>query len=74
MHHDLSHWEYVDALQGSQTSKISSSKTSSSKPSNKSQRHLYLSRFPIFLHDYIEDIIDIEAGGNYDFRAIGYLL
>lgn len=33
-----------------------------------------MSHFPIFLHDYIEDIIDVEANENYGFRAIRSLL
>lgn len=47
VYRDPSHLEYVDALQGSQASKRSSSKASSSQLSSKCSRHLDLSQFPI---------------------------
>ncbi|XP_050875849.1 uncharacterized protein LOC127079505 [Lathyrus oleraceus] len=30
----------------------------------------YLSQFPVFLHQYIDDIVDMEDNGNYGFRVI----
>lgn len=53
VHCDPSHWKCVEALQGSQMSKISSSKSPSSHLCRKSLRNLYVSQFPIFPHDYI---------------------
>ena len=34
----------------------------------------YLSQFPIFLYQYIDDIVDVRGDGNYGFRAITVLL
>ncbi|CAL5183801.1 unnamed protein product [Lathyrus oleraceus] len=74
LNRDHSHQEYIDASQGSLMSKRSYSKALSSQPSSKSPRHIYLSQFPDFLHDYIEDIIDVKANGKYGFRVIGDLI
>lgn len=59
VHRDPSYWECVDASHVSQMSRRSYSKASPSKLSNKSSRPLYLSLFPIFLHEYIGDIINV---------------
>lgn len=47
----------------------SCTKPTASQPSN-NPRHLYFSQFPVFLHDYIKDVVDVELDENYSFRAI----
>lgn len=74
MHYNPLHWECVETSEGSQKTNRSSSKAPSSKQSSKSCKHLYLSQFPIFLHDYIEDIIDVGCDENYGFCDIAALL
>lgn len=39
-----------------------------------SSKLVYLSQFPILLHQYIYDIIDVSDGGNFAFRTIATLL
>lgn len=71
MHCDPSHWEeYVDVSQRIQMSKRSFNKAPSIQPSRKYSRHLYLSQFSIFMHDYIEDIVDVKTDENCDFLPI----
>lgn len=64
MDRDPSQWEYVEASQDSQSTKRLCTKPIISQPSSKSSRHLYLSQFHVFLHDYIEDIVDVKPDGN----------
>ncbi|XP_058742955.1 uncharacterized protein LOC131615809 [Vicia villosa] len=73
VHCDPSMWKYVKDSQGSQTTKRLCTKPTESHLSSKSLRY-YLSQFPIFLHKYIDDIIDVDDDGNCGFRAIGALL
>lgn len=65
---------YVEASQGCHIMKRSCSKYPSSQPFRRSCKNLYLSQFTFFIHDYIEDIIDVEPYGNYGFNDIGTLL
>ena len=65
---------YVEVSQGCHTMKRSCSKSPSSQPLRRSCKNLYLSQFTFFIHDYIEDIIDVEPYGNYGFNDIATLL
>ncbi|XP_058742934.1 uncharacterized protein LOC131615792 [Vicia villosa] len=73
VHRDPSMWKYAEGSQESQTMKRLCTKPTESHLSSKSLRH-YLSQFPIFLHQYIDDIIDVRKDGNCGFRAIAALL
>lgn len=71
--------DHVNASQDSisKLSHISSrkpSQLSASQLSVRSLRHAYFSLFPMFLHDYIEDIIDMKFDENCAFLDIGDFL
>ncbi|XP_058779679.1 uncharacterized protein LOC131653522 [Vicia villosa] len=83
VHRDPSQWEYVDALEGSQTTKRSCTQPSGSQSSTMQigkqpfinyAKSKYLSQFPAFFHPYINDIVDVEPDGNCDFRCISSAL
>ena len=74
MHRDPSQWEYVDGSLKNHTTKRSCTKPIGSQPSSQSSRLLYLFQFPVFLHEYIGDIVDLGQDGNCGFRAIANLL
>ncbi|CAL5206084.1 unnamed protein product [Lathyrus oleraceus] len=62
------------ACMGSHTTKRSCIKPTESQLCSQSSKHLYLSQSPIFLHQYIDGIVDVDKDGNCGFRAIAVLL
>ncbi|XP_006591600.1 uncharacterized protein [Glycine max] len=72
---DLSYWEYVDVLHSVQNSN-SSIKCSTSLSDQAILRRimLMLDQFHPFIHDFIENIVDVKVDGNYGYRAIAALL
>lgn len=80
VHDDPSQWEYTEGSHGSQATKGLCTKLTKSQTSSQSLRHLYLSQFIIFLHQYIDDIVDVgwKGGGGSRwklyFRVIATLL
>ncbi|XP_058786021.1 uncharacterized protein LOC131660734 [Vicia villosa] len=83
VHRDPSQWKYVDASQGSQTTKKSCTQPSGSQsstmligkqPSINSAKSKYLSQFLAFFHPYIDDIVNVELDGNYGFHCISSAL
>ncbi|XP_004509893.1 uncharacterized protein [Cicer arietinum] len=76
---DPSYWEYVDAFQESakqpsQRSARQSSQLSANQSSQYSARQPFHIHFPIFIHPYIEKIIDVVSDGNCGFCATIALL
>lgn len=68
VHHAPSQWEYDEGSHGSQYTKRSFTKSIESQPVSQSSRLLYFSQFPEFLHQYIDDIVDMGEDGNCDFN------
>lgn len=74
VHHDPAQQEYVEGSQESQSTNRSCIEPIETQPCNVSSKLKYLSQFHVFLHRYIDDIVDVEDDGNYGFRAISTLL
>ncbi|XP_028246680.1 uncharacterized protein LOC114423991 [Glycine soja] len=72
---DPSYWEYVDALHFVQNtnSPMKHSATSSDQP-NPRRIMPMLDQFQPFIHDFIDNIVDVKADGNYGYRSIASLL
>ncbi|KAL5176776.1 hypothetical protein HKD37_08G022648 [Glycine soja] len=72
---DPSYWEYVDALHFVQNSNspMKHSATSSDQP-NPRRIMPMLDQFQPFIHDFIDNIVDVKADGNYGYRSIASLL
>ncbi|KAL5153993.1 hypothetical protein HKD37_19G053451 [Glycine soja] len=66
---DSSYWEYVDALHS-----VPNSNFSSSDQAIPRRTMPMLDQFHSFIHDYIENIVDVKADGNCGYRAIVALL
>lgn len=60
--------------QGSQSMNRSCTKSTKNQLYSVCSKLKYLSQFPVFLHQYINEIIDVGDDGNYVFWAIAYLL
>jgi len=73
--HDPSYWEYVDVLHSVQNSN-SSVKCSASYSDQATPRRTMpmLDQFHSFIHDFIENIVDVKANGNCGYHAIVVLL
>ena len=73
--HDLSYYEYVDALHSMQNSN-SSVKCSASLSKQTIQRRTMrmLDQFHPCIHDSIENIVDVKADGNCGYHTIVALL
>ena len=63
--HDLSYWEYVDALHFVQNSNSSVKRSASSSEQAKPRRTMpMLDQFHPCIHDSIENIVNVKADGN----------
>ncbi|KAH1262105.1 hypothetical protein GmHk_02G004800 [Glycine max] len=72
---DLSYWEYVDALHYVQNSNSSIKRSASSSDQAIPRRTMpMLDQFHSFIHDFIENIVDVKADGNCGYHAIAALL
>ncbi|KAH1242408.1 hypothetical protein GmHk_07G019750 [Glycine max] len=62
---DPSYWEYVDAYHSVQNSNTSVRPSASSFEPPKPARMIpMLDQFPPFMHDFIEDVVDVKADGS----------
>ncbi|KAL5166161.1 hypothetical protein HKD37_18G051173 [Glycine soja] len=67
---DPSYWEYVDAFHSQQNSNSSVRRNSSSSDQPNPRRMMsMLDQFQPFIHDFIDNIVDVKADGNYGYRA-----
>ncbi|KAH1198782.1 hypothetical protein GmHk_18G052288 [Glycine max] len=72
---DPSYWEYVDAFHSQQNSNSSVRHNSSSSDQPNPRRMMsMLDQFQPFIHDFIDNIVDVKADGNYGYRAVADLL
>ena len=73
--HDLSYWEYVDALHFVQNSNSSVKRTRSSSKQPKPKRNMpVLDQFHPCIHDFIENNVNVKHDGNCGYHAIVVLL
>ncbi|KAL5169636.1 Protein FAR1-RELATED SEQUENCE 5 [Glycine soja] len=72
---DPSYWEYVDALHSMQNSNSSVKRSASSSDQAIPGRNMsMLDQFHPFIHDSIENIVDVKADDNCRYHAIAALL
>ncbi|XP_006589855.1 uncharacterized protein [Glycine max] len=72
---DPSYWEYVNALHSVQNSNSSVKRSaSSSDQAVPGRTMLMLDQFHQFIHDSIQNIVDVKADGNCGYHAIVALL
>ncbi|KAH1206374.1 hypothetical protein GmHk_16G046843 [Glycine max] len=72
---DPSYWEYVDTLHSMQNSNSSVKCSASSSDQTIPRRTmLMVDQFHSFIHDSIENIVDVKVDGNCGYRAIATLL
>ncbi|KAH1206062.1 putative protein FAR1-RELATED SEQUENCE 10 [Glycine max] len=72
---DPSYWEYVDAFHSQQNSNSSVRRSSSSSDQPNPRRMMsMLDQFQPFIHDIIDNIVDVEADGNCGYRVVAGLL
>ncbi|XP_028223476.1 uncharacterized protein LOC114404967 [Glycine soja] len=68
---DPSYWEYVNALHFVQNSNSSVKRSASSSDQSIPRRTMpMLDQFKPFIHDFINNIVDVKADGNYGYRSI----
>ncbi|KAL5191108.1 Protein FAR1-RELATED SEQUENCE 6 [Glycine soja] len=68
---DPSYWEYVDVLHYVQNSNSSVKHSASSSNQPISRRIMpMLDQFHLFIHDFIDNIVDVKADDNCGYRAI----
>ena len=72
---DPSYWKYVDALHFVQNSNSSVKRSASSSDQAKPRRIMpMLDQFQPFIHDFIDNIVDVKADGNCGYRSVAGLL
>ncbi|XP_028213938.1 uncharacterized protein LOC114396234 [Glycine soja] len=72
---DPSYWEYVDAFHSQQSSNSSVRRSASSSDQPNPRRMMpMLDQFQPFIHDFIDNIVDVEADGNCGYRSVADLL
>ncbi|KAL5142514.1 PKS-NRPS hybrid synthetase [Glycine soja] len=72
---DPSYWEYVDVYHSVQNNNTSVRPSASSFAPPKPARMIpMLDQFPPFMHDFIEDVVDVKANGNCGYRSVSVLL
>ncbi|XP_014631481.1 uncharacterized protein LOC114411167 [Glycine soja] len=72
---DPSYWEYVDAFHSTQNSNSSVKRSASSFEQPNPRRIMpMLDQFQPFIHDFIDNIIDVQADGNYGYWSVSGLL
>ncbi|KAH1253189.1 hypothetical protein GmHk_04G009923 [Glycine max] len=70
-----SYWEYVDIFHSVQNSNSSVKRSASSSDPPKPTRIIsMLDQFEQFIQDFIDNIMDVKADGNYGYRSIAALL
>ncbi|KAL5187188.1 hypothetical protein HKD37_05G012907 [Glycine soja] len=73
--HDPSYWKYVDAFHSVQNSNSSVRHSASSSDQPNPRRMMpMLDQFQPFIHDFIDNIVDVEADGNCGYRSVADLL
>jgi len=72
---DPSYWEYVDDFHSQQNSNSSvrHSSSSSNQPNPRMMMPM-LDQFQPFIHNFIDNIVDVEADGNCGYRSVVGLL
>ena len=72
---DLSYLEYVDVLHSvwNKNSSVKRSPSSSDQP-NPRRIMPMLDQFQPFIHDFIDNIVDVKPDGNYGYRSVAELL
>ncbi|KAH1238715.1 hypothetical protein GmHk_08G023328 [Glycine max] len=72
---DPSYWEYVDAFHSQQNSNSSVRHSSSSSDQPNPRRMMpMLDQFQPFMHDFIDNIVDVEVDGNCGYQVVAGLL
>ncbi|XP_006577593.1 uncharacterized protein LOC114405093 [Glycine soja] len=72
---DPSYWEYVDAFNSMQNSNSSVRRSASSFEQPNPRRIMpMLDQFQPFIHDFIDNIVDVKADGNCEYRSVVGLL
>ncbi|KAH1243377.1 hypothetical protein GmHk_07G020468 [Glycine max] len=72
---DPSYWEYVDAFYSQQNSNSPVKHNSSSSDQPNPRRMMpMLDQFQPFIHNFIDNIVDVGADGNCGYRAVASLL
>ncbi|XP_028216308.1 uncharacterized protein LOC114398321 [Glycine soja] len=73
---DPSYWEYVDALHFVQNSNssVKCSASSSDQPNPNPRSIMVLDQFQPFIHDFIDNIVNVKADENCGYRSIAGLL
>ncbi|KAL5153710.1 hypothetical protein HKD37_19G053209 [Glycine soja] len=72
---DSSYWEYVDVFHSVQNSNSSVRRSASSSEQPNPRRIMpMLDHFQPFIHDFIDNIVDVKADGNYGYRSVAGLL
>ncbi|KAH1210919.1 hypothetical protein GmHk_15G045116 [Glycine max] len=72
---DPSYWEYVDVFHTVQNSNSLVRRSASSSDQPNPRRIVpMLDQFQPFIHDFIDNIVDVKADGNYEYRSIFSLL
>ncbi|KAH1249793.1 hypothetical protein GmHk_05G013080 [Glycine max] len=73
--HDPSYWKYVDAFHSVQNSNSSVRHSASSSDQPNPRRMMpMLDQFQPFIHDFIDNIVDVEADGNCGYWSVADLL
>ncbi|KAH1232863.1 Protein FAR1-RELATED SEQUENCE 5 [Glycine max] len=72
---DPSYWEYVDVYHSVQNSNTSIRPSASSfAPPKPAKMIPMLDQFPLFMHGFIEDVVDVKADGNCGYWSVSALL
>ena len=72
---DPSYWKYVDVLHSVQNSNSSVKRSASSSDQPIPRRTMpMLDQFHPFIHDFIDNIVDVKADNNCGYRVIAALL
>ena len=72
---DPSYWEYVDAFHSQQSSNSSVRRSASSSDQPNPRRMMpMLDQFQPFIHDFIDNIVDVEVDGNCGYQVVAGLL
>ncbi|KAH1261289.1 Protein FAR1-RELATED SEQUENCE 5 [Glycine max] len=72
---DPSYWEYVDAFHSKKNRNSSMRRNASSSEQPNPRRMMpMLDQFQSFIHDFIDNTVDVQADGNYGYRSVAGLL
>jgi len=70
IHRDLSHWEHVDAMHHTHSGTSSYPSHQLVRESKRRRVLPMMDQFPIQIHPFIEEIIDVKADSNCGYRAV----